>query len=289
MIDMDLILYNPKSKNSRSNVQTHKLIRHYKKTRQPFRLKSLLKIDDIKDYLKGKDHIDNIILLGGDGTINYMVNSLFNEDLKQDIFIKKNGSGNDFLRSLKTQDHSPQTIMKAQLDNTTHYFINGCGIGIDGLVIDYVDKSKNKGKLTYYLSTLRAMINYVPDTVTCTIDQQQQSFNNAYAVIINNGKYVGGGMKMTPHASLEDDSLDVIIIHSIPKFLLIVIFITVYLGIHTKFKKYVYSTKCKDIQVSFNSPQIAQTDGEKFEDITDLHATSSSKNIHLKTYKKKTV
>ncbi len=288
MIDMDLILYNPKSKNSRSNVQTHKLVRHYKKIQHPFRLKSLLKIDDIRSYLKDKDHINNIILLGGDGTINYMVNSLYNEDLHQEIFIKRNGSGNDYLRSLKDQDNAPQTIMKATLDSHTQYFMNGCGLGIDGLVIDYVDKASNKGKFTYYFSTLKAMVNYVPEHAQCVIDGKEHHFNKTYSVIINNGKYVGGGMKMTPNASLNDDYLDIIIIHSIPKILLFFIFITVYLGLHTKFTKYVYSTRCKDISVTFDTPQIAQTDGEKFDDITTLNATSSKKTIHLRKYKKNT-
>ncbi|MEC9484722.1 MAG: diacylglycerol kinase family protein [Candidatus Izemoplasma sp.] len=283
---MDLILYNPKSKNSRSNVQTHKLVRYYKKHQYPFRLKSLLKIDDIKLYLRDKDHIDNIILLGGDGTINFMINSLYNEDIKQEIYIKRNGSGNDYLRTLKDQDSKAQTIMQVSLDNTTRYFMNGAGIGIDGLVIDYVDKAHNKGKFTYYLSTLKAMINYVPDQARCVIDDIPYTFNKTYSIMINNGKFVGGGMKMTPNANLSDDQLDIIIIHSIPKILLFFIFITVYLGLHTKFKKYVFSTKCHNISVIFNSPQIAQTDGEKFDDITELSASSTNKHIHLRKYRK---
>lgn len=283
---MDLILYNPKSKNSRSNVQTHKLVRYYKKHHLPFRLKSILKIDDIKQYLLNKTEIDNIILLGGDGTINSMVNQLKDVNITQEIYIKKNGSGNDYLRTLKHQDNSPQTIMKATLDNQDHYFINGCGIGIDGLVIDYVDKAKNKGKLTYYYSTLRAMINYVPGQLYCVIDGKHKSFTNAYSVMINNGKYVGGGMKMSPNASINDDYVDIVIIHSIPKLMLIFIFMSVYLGLHTKFTKYVYTTKCKSISAQFDSPQIAQTDGEKFDDITTLNATKSNHKIHLRQYKK---
>ena len=58
---MDLILYNPISKNSHGNVQTHKLIKYYKKHSIPFRLKSILKIDDIKAYLDAREEFDKVI------------------------------------------------------------------------------------------------------------------------------------------------------------------------------------------------------------------------------------
>lgn len=286
---MDLILYNPKSKNSRSNVQTHRLVRYYKRNHIPFRLKSILKINDIKKFLNEKTLADQVILLGGDGTINRLVNNLVDVEVKQTIYIKKNGSGNDYLRTLKLQDEKPQTIMKATLDNKEHHFINGCGIGIDGLVIDYVDKAKSKGKLTYMLCTLRAMLNYEPDNIKCKIDDKNINFTKAYSVIIGNGQFFGGGMKITPKASINDDNLDVIVIHSISKLMLIFVFLSVYLGLHTKLKKYVYYTKCKNIHVEYESPQIAQTDGEKFENVNQLNATSSKHTIHLKQYKKQTL
>ena len=151
MVNMDLILYNPKSKNSKANVQTHKLVRTYKKEGKPFRLKSILKIHDIKEYLDKRQHYEKIILLGGDGTIHQLINDLADYDIKQQIYIKRNGSGNDFLRSLKNNDEKPQYLMQATLDNkSSHYFMNGTGIGIDGLTIDFVDKAKSKGKLTYF-------------------------------------------------------------------------------------------------------------------------------------------
>ena len=85
---MDLIIYNPLSKNAKSNVFTHKLVRQYKRSGIPFRLKSVLKIDDIRLYLEDKSHIDNVILLGGDGTINRLVNNIADYDIKQTIYLK---------------------------------------------------------------------------------------------------------------------------------------------------------------------------------------------------------
>ncbi len=282
---MDLILYNPRSKNSRGNVQTHKLIKKYKKNNTPFRLKSILKVNNLSLYLNQNPHFKKVILLGGDGTIHRMVNNLVSSDYDKPIYIKKNGSGNDFLRSLKGYDSNPQYVMEAALDNNTkHYFINGTGIGLDGLIIDYVDNAKSKGKLTYFLSSLRAMINYVPEDLDVVIDGEKVHFKDAYLVSVNNGRFIGGGMEITPNAKIDDDTLEVLIVHSIKKAFLLLIFSTIYLGIHTKFKKYVFSKRCKAIDINFTTPQITQSDGEKTDDITSMSIKCSQKTVNLKAY-----
>ncbi len=282
---MDLILYNPKSKNSRGNVQTHKLIKEYKRLKKPFRLKSILKINDIREYLEDRKHIEKVILLGGDGTINQLVNNIIDYDLKQDIYLKKNGSGNDFLRSLKIQDSEPQYIIENKLDdNRKHYFINGTGFGLDGLIINYVDKAKNKRKLAYFINSVRAMLHFVPEPLDVEIDGEKIHFEKAYLVVVNNGRFVGGGMEMTPKASINDEMLDVMIVHSIPKLLLLGIFSTIYLGIHTKFTKYVFYKRCKHVKAKFTTPQINQSDGEKTEDVISINVKSSGKKIHLRAY-----
>lgn len=282
---MDLILYNPKSKNSRGNVQTHKLIKKYRKNNKSFRLKSILKIENLGLYLNNNNKYDKVILLGGDGTIHHIVNDIVKSPTHKEIHIKKNGSGNDYLRTLSKNDKTPQTIMKATLDNDeSHYFINGTGIGIDGLIINYVDTAKNKGKFTYLLSSIRAMMSYIPEDIKVSIDGQDMEFKKAYLVAINNGKYVGGGMKITPNADLSNDKLDVIIVHSIKKAFLLAVFSTIYLGIHTKLKKYVYYTKCNSITVNFKTPQITQSDGERTDDITTLKAESTNLKANLKAY-----
>lgn len=282
---MDLILYNPKSKNSRGNVQTNKLIKKYKKANIPFRLKSILKVNDLRPYLMENPHFEKVILLGGDGTIHKMVNDLAESDFDKPIYIKKNGSGNDFLRSLKDNDKAPQYIMHAALDNNTeHYFINGTGIGLDGLIIDYVDKAKNKGKLTYFISSIKAMINYIPEDLDVIIDDVPHHFKNAYLVTVNNGRFIGGGMQITPKANINEANLDVLIVHSIKKMFLLLIFSTIYLGIHTKFKKYVFAAKCKKVDINFTTPQITQSDGEKTDDISSMKISCTDKTIQLKAY-----
>lgn len=282
---MDLILYNPLSKNSKSNIQTHKLVRYYKKNSIPFRLKSILKIDDMREFLEQKKEFEKVILLGGDGTINHFVNNTFNYPIKQDIYLKRNGSGNDFLRSLKGHDQNPQYIMESTYDTGFKtYFINGTGMGIDGYVGYLINQSPRKGRLSYLLNTLKALIKYIPEPLKVTIDGKEHQFKKAYLITMNNGSYFGGGMKISPDAVVDDDNLDIIVVHTIPKILVLPIFFTIYIGKHTLFKKWVFHEKGKIVKAEFTTPQITQADGENYYDITTLEAKSSGKQIHLRSY-----
>lgn len=285
---MDLILYNPLSKNSKSNIQTHKLIKHYKMNNIPFRLKSILKIEDIVVYLEDKKHIDNVILLGGDGTINRFVNNIVEFDVKQDIYLKSNGSGNDYLRSLKDNDSKPQTIMRVDYDTGKYtHFINGVGMGVDGLVGMLMAESAKKGKLGYMVHTLRGLMKFIPEPAIITIDGVEKKYDKVFICTVNNGKYFGGGMKITPDADITDDKLDVILVHSISKIMILFIFFTIYLGLHTKFTRYVKHFKANEVEVKFTTPQVSQTDGETHTDITTMKVKSSGKKLHLRYFDNK--
>lgn len=284
---MDLLLYNPLSKNNKSNITTHKLVQYYKKNNLPFRLKSIVKIEDKVKFLEEKDTFKNIILLGGDGTINRFINDIEDYNLTTPIYLKPNGSGNDFLRSLKRQKNPTQEIMRATYNNqTSQLFLNGSGIGIDGLVLEYIEQSKNKGKFRYFKNTLKALKNYQPCDATITIDGKRQTFKKMYLVNANNGQYVGGGMKITPKADLSSKTLDIIVVHTIPKWLIFFIFITIYLGIHTIFKSYVYTCKAKRLEVELQNPLTAQVDGETTINVTKLNVQANNTQMHFQEYKK---
>jgi len=246
-------------------------------------LKSILKIQDIKEYLDTKKEYDKVILLGGDGTLNRFVTETVNYGFSQDIYLKPNGSGNDFMRSLRGSDKEPQYVMEAKLDTgITTNFINGAGMGVDGYVGYLIAQGKNKGFLGYLKSTFKAVIKYIPEPLTVNVDGKEHTFEKAYLVSLNNGKYIGGGMKMAPHANIHDEDIDVLVAHTISKFFLIFIFLTIYTGKHLKFKKYIFHTKGKNVKATFTSPQIYQADGESYYDVTSIDVKSTGKTLHFK-------
>ena len=283
---MTIILHNPLSKNKKSKRVTKKLVDYYKKNNRPFRVKSLLKITDLEHYLDKKNKKNKIIILGGDGTINTFINNTMNITLSKEIYLKRSGSGNDFLRSLKKQKPSTQHIMKLTYNNQPRYFINGAGMGIDGVISNYVNKSKRKNRFNYFLNTFKAFFSYKPKYLEATIDGTLYRFKKTWLINVNNGAYVGGGMKLTPKSKLSENNLDVLIVHRIPRFLLFFIFLSVYLGLHTYLKPFVFYKKANHVHANMFSSQVAQCDGESFEDIHEITVETTDKAVNFKLYKK---
>ena len=59
---------------------------------------SLLDIEDMVEFLNGLDEKDEVILTGGDGTLNNFANDVYGHELKNPVYYAKCGSGNDFFR-----------------------------------------------------------------------------------------------------------------------------------------------------------------------------------------------
>ncbi len=281
---MFIILHNPLSRNKKSKRVTKKVVDMFQAKGVPFRLKSLLKIKDIEQYIKKTPKDIKILLLGGDGTINTFMNNTYNLAVKNEIYLKGNGSGNDFLRSLKKQTPETQKIMVMNYNDKKRYFMNGAGMGMDGYIAHLVNLSKRKNRFNYFLNTLKAFITFKPKYAEVTIDGTLHTFKKAYLIDVNSGEYIGGGIRLTPRASLEGEMLDVVVVHKIPKILLFVIFLSVYLGKHTWFKRYVFYKKGKHVKATMFSPQIAQCDGESFEKTYQLEIKPTQKRAKFKLF-----
>ncbi len=274
---MIVLLYNPLSKNRKSKRVTKRLVDRFKKQNVPFRVKSLLKIKDMENYISKSAEDITFILLGGDGTINTFINNTMRIPLTHDIFIKPTGSGNDFLRSLRRYHPKRQYIMEMQHDDDSRYFVNGSGFGMDGVIAHRVNQSKRKNRFRYLYHTVRTFFSYKPSPLKVTLDGEPTTFDKAYLININNGAYIGGGMKLTPKARLDENKLDVLIVHHVSKIVLLFIFLSVYLGFHTIFTRYITYTKANEVIAESDSPQTAQCDGETFEGVRRIHIKKTDK------------
>jgi diacylglycerol kinase family enzyme len=94
-------------------------------------------------------------------------------------------------------------------------------------------------------------------------------------------------MKITPEADISSDQLDIVIVHSISKLLLLPLFFTIYLGLHTKFTRWVTCFKANKVEVTYVTPQIAQADGEGVKEVVSMIVKPSNKKIHLRYFNNK--
>lgn len=284
---MFLIIHNPLSSNRKSKRKTKKIVKYFQKKGIEFILRSTLKITNLKSYLNKRENITDILFLGGDGSINYLINNVNLEEISQNIYLAKSGSGNDFLRSLKPLKSAEVTIGEATLDNKEKVkFINGCGLGFDGLVSHYVNNDSKKGKLSYLINVFRALLNYKSQTINLIIDNKEYNFKKAYIASIQNGRYFGGGMKAAPNANLEDDSFYVVVAHNLNKLLLQLLLLTIYPGWHRYIKSKITILKGRNIQLNLNQPAYFQADGEVMSNITKISVKAKQKKL-LHAYSKK--
>ncbi len=276
---MFIILHNPMTKNKKARRRLKRVVNYFKRRNIRFRLKSLLKIDDLEAFIKRIPSDSKLVLLGGDGTINAFINRTYNLHVAQSIYLMGVGSGNDFLRSLKRQNTGHQFIRRMKYGRKSRFFINGSGLGMDGQIAHRVNQSPRTNRFNYFLSAIKTFATFRPKYMEVEIDGKLHTFKKGYLLNVNSGEYIGGGMRLTPDANLDDDQLEVLVVHRISRPFLFLIFLSVYFGFHTRFKRYIFRSKGHHVKATMFSSQIAQCDGETFRKVRDFEAWSTDKRV----------
>ncbi|MCQ2284157.1 MAG: diacylglycerol kinase family lipid kinase [Bacteroidales bacterium] len=215
---------------------------------------------------KGERHL---IVIGGDGTINEVVNGIFTAGINtQEVYLAvlPLGRGNDWARTHKFPGNfidsidlllkgnfirhdigKVETIQNGQ-KAAERYFINIAGFGFDADVI--YDTTYNKphflGISVYILSLIRTLFHFkAPEITVKTPDHtfSGKSFLSIAAIC----QYNGGGMRQAPMAKPNDGLLDVVVIPNVGKLKVIANLKHIFTGNHLN--------KLKGIEV-FSTPSL---------------------------------
>jgi diacylglycerol kinase (ATP) len=266
---MDILLYNPLSRNGKNPKFIEKITKHLRKRGNAVVSYSLLSIDNVDSFLSGCAETDRIIIVGGDGTINRLANVIQNLDIKQEIFMYQAGTGNDFVRSLKTKSKVVpikqylHALPSVQFRDQSRLFLNGAGAGLDGFIGHLVNTSKyKKNKLNYFRHAFEGFAKFKPISATLTVDGKTFQESKLWFASMMNSPYFGGGMKIAPSAKRNEKSLQLVMVKDVPKWVLILIFPTIYLGWHVIFKRWVKIMNADAISIVFDKPTYLQIDGD---------------------------
>jgi YegS/Rv2252/BmrU family lipid kinase len=164
----------------------------------------------------------DLVILGGDGTINEAVNGL-NYDIP--VTIIPTGTGNDFVKMLDIGDTLEQhlrVIDKGKIIQVDvgvcngRKFLNGVGMGFDGQIVADMQDRKTflRGVAKYYYFVLRILATYKARKFQYTIDKKKHS-NDLILLCVANGSTFGGSFKLAPGADLQDGQLEVCEINEI--------------------------------------------------------------------------
>lgn len=268
---MIYILYNDKSNRGRPIREAKRLGKKLRRKKKEYHSFSIFDIDkkELEFHQKLTSH-DQLILIGGDGTLHYYFNKIYPNLIVYRVFIKACGRGNDFSRDYKKHKlfeitHLVNDFPKLIINGKEEYvFLNGVGMGVDSLVcLEQLNNAKIKVKESYFKVALRVFKNFKPYSLDIEIDGVFYHYDKVWFFVCNHGCYFGGGMKITPMAKREDDHLDICIVHGIKLRKLLLIFPIVFLGLHRYIlKKYIHFYHAKHVIVNPKNCNTLQKDGE---------------------------
>jgi YegS/Rv2252/BmrU family lipid kinase len=226
----------------------------------------------------------NLIVVGGDGTMNEVVNGIFlqkrypTSDISLGMITV--GTGNDWGRMFNIPRGYREAIATIRTNNSfiqdagvvkyfhgeqqsSRYFVNIAGIGFDALVVSKTNKMKEDGKggpLAYLKSIILSLIKYRHTYTKINIDNRLIN-NNVFNISIGICKFNGGGMMQLPDAVADDGLFDVTVINKIRKFDVILNLQRLYNGTITK-HRLVETYKGKSIMIDSDPVIHLETDGE---------------------------
>lgn len=223
----------------------------------------------------------HVVAVGGDGTINEVVNGLAGTDKIMGII--PTGSGNDFIKSvgiprsmkkaldvLKAGHVRTIDVGRVQTGQRTNgsikyaparLFANGVGIGFDAAVARRVSEIKGlRGTALYLLAVLQTLGRYRSPELTVRTDDETWS-DRELLIAVGNGPCAGGGFYLTPEAKVDDGILDVTVIQDVPivKVLRLIPGVMAGKPVHNACVRY---KKVKELEVSSSEVFSVHADGE---------------------------
>jgi diacylglycerol kinase (ATP) len=212
----------------------------------------------------------DIIIMGGDGTINYTLNHF--KEINIPIGIIPCGTGNDIAHLLLGKRTLPQYLACALHGKVNmvdagecngRLFLNGAGIGFDGWVARLMQGKKIFSGITgYYLTVLRLLLFFKETLVELTIDGQHLQ-TDLFMFSAANGVTYGGGFKVAPFAKIDDGVLEVITVKKIGLLTRLRYLPVIEKGKHLNNPlPFIHYVQGKQITITSNQPLQAHLDGE---------------------------
>lgn len=224
---------------------------------------------------------DALIVVGGDGMVNLGVNLV--AKTKVPLGIVPSGTGNDMARGLGIPFDNTEAAIEALAialgkparvidaariqhldsetgDAKTTWFACALSAGFDAVVNQRANLMTHpKGPSRYIIALLVELARLKPIEYTLVLDGVT-TVTKAALVSIGNSVSLGGGMKITPDAKLDDGLLDVLVVQPLGRVAFLRIFPRVFKGEHVTDAR-VSITRAK--RVSIAAPGVAAfADGE---------------------------
>jgi YegS/Rv2252/BmrU family lipid kinase len=166
----------------------------------------------------------DFVVVGGDGSINEVLNG-FKNPSKINLGLIPAGSGNDFAKAAGISLKPLQAINDILQNNIepidyleTHEkrAINTISIGIDISVIKRYNRAEKKTKSAYHIALIKSLLFFRGTKMQFDIDGSEKQEDDYMVAVASNGRFFGGGMKVSPHSKINDGKINFVAIKRIP-------------------------------------------------------------------------
>lgn len=235
-----------------------------------------------------------IIVVGGDGTINEVLNGITDFE-KVRLGIIPAGSGNDFARGLKIgrdinllvdkliDNHLNDKTKRVDLgrvsfeEEGSRLFGISSGLGMDAIVCKEVSESRIKkllnklhlGKLSYLLMTVYTLFSMETTDITVDFGKEKKTIKKVIYFVGMNLRAEGGGVPMAPDALPDDGKLSFSSAAGIPKWRTFLCLPILVMAKHDRLKGFdIYPSGYAVIETA--KPMILHADGEYLGQFTKI-------------------
>ena len=222
-----------------------------------------------------------LVVVGGDGSINEVVNGLAGIENPPALAIIPCGTGGDFVRTFgipsdiaaaarvaltgdtRTIDLGRVSYRSWDGSDGSALFANVASAGMSGAIAQRAnDTSKALGaKASYLWATFAVFAGWSAVEMRLTVDAETRS-GRMFDVVVANGRFFGGGMKMCPDADVGDGLLDVVTIGDVTKRDLVLTMPKIYRGTHLPHPK-AEALRGRVVTVETDEPVPVELDGEQ--------------------------
>ena len=218
--------------------------------------------------IKEKTYTD-LLIVGGDGTINEAINGLGERQIP--VSVISIGTGNDTIKHIQSQfdfEYQLKTAFEGRIKRIDtgecngKLFLNGVGIGFDGKVVQRMAErgKKFRGYISYLAEVLRILLSYREKTINAEFNGENLQ-KDILLMTITKGTTFGGGFLINPYANNDDGLLDICVIAKIPNLVRINYVLRMKDGKHRNLKP-VSFYKAKEAYIRENPFIVAHMDGE---------------------------
>lgn len=214
--------------------------------------------------------VGGLVVVGGDGMVHLAAQALAGTEVPLGVIPR--GTGNDTCRSLGIPLKDPLAAADVVVAGRTRtidlarsgerYFVTVMAAGFDAAVNERANlMTWPRGNLRYSLAIVAVLREFRPIHYILDLDGDVREVDGML-VSVGNGDSMGGGMKVTHGADLEDGLLDVVLFHPVPKRELVRTYPKIFSGGHTNHPAY---ERFRVQRVTVAAPGVvAYADGERF-------------------------